>query len=330
MKVSNETKVGALTAIAIAVLILGFNYLKGKNITQRSDTIYAVFPSVGGINPATAVFINGLQVGRVSELEEKDKNLSGIVVTIHLTKDINIPNNSVAMIDKSLLGSASISIAMGNSGKYIADGDTLLVREVPDMVSQLKTSLDPALDNVNKTLISLDAVIQKLNSIIDPTVKNNLQSVIANLASSSQSLNTLLNTQTGALAKSLNHVESITGNLKNNNGKIDSTLNNLQRTTNKLADAKINEIIEDLRKTVAQLEATVAKANNPGSTIGALLNDRKLYDEIRQTNRSLTILLDDFKTHPKRYINVSVFGGKKDKSTPLSKPIYDSIPDKGN
>jgi phospholipid/cholesterol/gamma-HCH transport system substrate-binding protein len=329
MKVSNETKVGALTAIAITVLILGFNYLKGKNITERSNTIFAVFPSVEGVNPSTPVLINGYQVGRVSEMEAKDRSLSGIVVTIRLSRQYNIPDNSVATIDKSLLGTASIKIALGNSSKYMNDGDTVKASLQPDLISQVKTTLNPAVDNINKTLVSLDAVIQKLNSIVDPSVKNNLQATIANLATASESLTKLLNTQTGALAKSLNHVESITGNLEKNNGKIDSTISNLQKTTAGLSEAKFKETIDDLRKTLQQLETTIGKANNPNNSLGALLNDRKLYDEIRQTNRSLTTLLDDFKTHPKRYINVSVFG-KKDKSAPLSKPIYDSIPDKGN
>lgn len=133
----------------------------------------------------------------------------------------------------------------------------------------------------------------------------------------------MLNTQTGALAKSLDNVESITGNLKRSNGKIDSTLSNVEKATAQLAEAKIAATIDEMKKTLAQLESTIGKMNDPKGTIGALLNERKLYDEIRQTNRSLTILLDDLKTHPKRYVNVSVFG-KKDKSTPLSKPIYDS------
>ncbi len=328
MKVSNETKVGALTAIAITVLILGFNYLKGKNITERSNTIYAVFPSIDGLTASSTVFINGFQVGRVSDLEAKDENLSGIVVTIALKKSINIPNNSVATIEKSLLGTTSLKVILGNSSNYMNDGDTLAVGVTPDLVSEIKSTFNPAVDNINKTLVSLDAVIQKLNSIIDPTVKHNLQSVITNLNTASQSLANLLNNQTGALSKSLNHVEAITGSLEKNSGKIDSTLSNVQKTTAKLSEVKIVETVDALQKTLTQLEATIAKANSENSSIGALLNDRKLYDEIRQTNRSLTILLDDFKTHPKRYVNVSVFG-KKDKSPPLDKPIYDSSSTKG-
>src|SRR5688500_4227909 len=109
MKISNETKVGALTAIAITVLILGFNFLKGRNITERNDELYAVFQSVKGVGPANPVLINGLQVGKVASLQEKDKNLSGIIVTISLTKEVNIPDNSIATISSDLLGTTSRS-----------------------------------------------------------------------------------------------------------------------------------------------------------------------------------------------------------------------------
>lgn len=329
MKVSNETKVGALTAVSITLLILGFNFLKGKNITERSNTIYAVFPNVDGLAVSSPVYANGYQIGRVGDLEAKDKNLTGIIVTITLTKDINIPDNSFASSDKTLLGTTSVKITLGTSPKYINEGDTLQVQLSPDMLSSVKSTLTPAVDNINKTLIALEAVIQKLNSVIDPNTKNNIQSIVANLNTSSQRLMDLLNTQNGSLAKTLNHVESITGNLEKNNGKIDSSLSNVQKATKQLADADIAKTIETMKKTMGQLEQTIAKVNNPNGTIGALLNERKLYDELRQTNRSLTTLLDDLKTHPKRYVNVSVFG-KKDKSVPLTAPLFDSTGTKGN
>src|SRR5688500_1560162 len=125
MKISNETKVGALTAIAIVVLILGFNYLKGRDLTERDDEIHAVFPSVKGLAVSNAVFINGLQVGKVTQLRETDKNLTGIVVSMNLTKDINIPNNSVVSINSELLSSTSLDIHLGDANAYIKDGDTL-------------------------------------------------------------------------------------------------------------------------------------------------------------------------------------------------------------
>jgi phospholipid/cholesterol/gamma-HCH transport system substrate-binding protein len=328
MKISNETKIGALTAIAITVLILGFNFLKGRNIAERSDELYAVFKSVKGVGPANPVLINGLQVGKVASLKEKDKNLSGIIVTISLTKDINIPENSVAAINSDLLGTTSLEIILGDSPNFIKSGGTLQTVQTPGLLGEVKTALSPAIDNLNKTLASLDIFIQKLNTIIDPSIKGNIQGIIANLAVTSKSLESLLNNQTGALAKTLGNLESFTGNLEKNNGKIDSTLSNLERTTNKLSEAKIGEAIAKLENTLTNLDNAIAKMNSKDGTLGLLLNDRQLHDELHQTSRSLTILLDDFRMNPKRYVNISVFG-RKDKKGPLKTALYDSTSRQG-
>jgi phospholipid/cholesterol/gamma-HCH transport system substrate-binding protein len=328
MKISNETKVGALTSIAIAVLILGFNFLKGKNITERSDELYAVFKSVKGVGPANPVLINGLQVGKVASLKEKDKNLSGIIVTISLSKEVNIPDNSVAAINSDLLGTTSLEIILGDSPNFIKSGGTLQTVTNPGILGEVKTALSPAIDNLNKTLASLDIFIQKLNTIVDPNTKNNIQGIVANLTRTSKSLENLLNNQTGALAKTLGNLESFSGNLQKNNGKIDSTLTNLERTTNMLSKAGIDEAVTEMKNTLKKLDNTISKIDSKEGTLGMLLNDRQLYDELHQTSRSLTILLDDFRTHPKRYVNISVFG-KKDKKGPLTTALYDSTSKRG-
>ena len=323
MKISNETKIGALTAIAITILILGFNFLKGKSLSTSKNILYGVFPGVEGLQPSNAVYINGLQVGKVSDLVEKDKNLSGIIVTIRLSKDINIPDNSIAAIVSDLLGGSSIKITLGNSTTYLKSGDTILTSKTFGLVDRLQNSLDPTLNNLNKTLVSLEDLITRVSSIFDPAAKTNLQSLIANLTASSKELNQLLNSQSGMLAKSLNNVENFTGNLAQNNEKISSTLDNLQKTSANLAGAKIPETVASLQQTIDQLQATLGKFNNRDGTMGQLLNDRQLYDHLNQTVRSLNILLDDVRVHPKRYVNISVFG-RKDKSGPLTTPLYDS------
>jgi phospholipid/cholesterol/gamma-HCH transport system substrate-binding protein len=318
MKISNETKVGALTAVAITVLILGFNFLKGKS--ARGKEVYAVFPNVEKLVTSNPVFINGLQVGKVTNLQEKDKNLTGIVVTITLTKDLNIPRNSVATLSSELLSSTAVNIFLGNGNDYLKEGDTLRSERSLALTDRLQKSIDPAINNINKTLLSLDEVIQKLNTILDPNTRNNLQGIIANLAGSSYSLQQLLNTETGMLAKSINNLHSITAGFARNGPKIDSTFTNLQTATDKLSKAKIAEAIESLQHTMARLEAGIAKIDSKEGTVGLLLNDRQLYDEVRRTNRSLTILLDDLRMNPKRYINISLFG-PKDKKGPLKAPV---------
>jgi len=133
MKVSNETKVGALTAISITLLILGFNYLKGKNLLSKAKTeVYAVFQRVDGLTVSAPVTINGLPIGKIYEMQEKDRSLSGVVVTINLTKDIDIPKNSFASINKDLLGGATVSITLGDAKDFAKNGDTLSTLEVGD------------------------------------------------------------------------------------------------------------------------------------------------------------------------------------------------------
>jgi phospholipid/cholesterol/gamma-HCH transport system substrate-binding protein len=323
MKISNETKVGILAALAITLLILGFNFLKGKNLLERKNTIYAVFPRVDALSPSDPIKINGLQVGLVSDLEEKDENLSGVVVALNITKKINIPENSYAMIMSSPLGSSTLNIVLGTSEKYIQEGDTLVTRASGGIMEDLKGTLSPTVDKVNGTLKSLDSLVEQVGVVLDPKTKANLQAVIANLATASSSLTTLVNTQNGALAASLNNMSSFTGNLKRNNDSINHIIKNVDVMTQKFASLELEATLTKLQAAVDNLNVTLNKVNKGDGTLGLLMNDPKLYNNLNATTNSLNILLQDVRLHPKRYVNVSVFG-KKDKSGPLMEPLSDT------
>ena len=115
MKISNETKVGLLTIVALTLLIVGFNFLKGKNILSKEKHLYAVFSDLGSLKKSNEVKINGLPIGAVYTYTEIDKDLSGIIVTITLKRDVNIPENSIATIESELLGGSYIDIIKGDS-----------------------------------------------------------------------------------------------------------------------------------------------------------------------------------------------------------------------
>ena len=323
MKISNETKVGVLAAIAITLLILGFNFLKGKNLLQRKNTIYAVFPRVDALSPSDPIKINGLQVGLVSDLDEKDENLSGVIVALNLTKKINIPDNSYAMIISNPLGTSTLNIVLGTSTTFLEEGDTLSSRASGGIMEDLKGTLTPTVDRVNGTLKSLDSLVEQVGVILDPKTKANLQNVIANLATASSSLSTLVNTQNGALAASLNNMSSFTGNLKKNNDSINHIIKNVDIMTQKFASLDLEATLTKLQAAVDNLNVTLNKVNKGDGTLGLLMNDPKLYNNLNATTNSLNILLQDLRLHPKRYVNVSVFG-KKDKSGPLMEPLSDT------
>lgn len=330
MKISNETKVGSLTAISIALLILGFNFLKGKSLTAKTMRFYAVFGNIHGLANSNAVVINGKQVGTVYSTEG-GTDMRRIIVAITMNQAVNIPDSSVAMISPSLLGTTTLEIQLGNGTTYKKNGDTLLSLESGGMFEEALGKVNPVMKQVGSAVKSLDSVLLTVHSVFDPATKNNIRAVMDNLnrttaglVASSASLQALLNTQTGALAKSLENISSFTGGLKNNNEKIDQTLANLQASTAKFSQLEIEKTLRSLDLTVTELKNMMAKINSDKGTLGLLINDPKLYNNLNATSNKLNLLLDDFRVHPKRYVNISVFG-KKDKSGPLLTPLPDTV-----
>ena len=328
MKINNETKVGIITIVALAMLILGFNYLKGKDLFNTTKKIYAIFPKLGSLAKANEVKINGLTIGTVYDLEETDKNVSGIKVTISLTRNVNIPTNSVAYINASLVGlsAANITIERGDATTYLQDGDMLNTRIDEGLFGGLSAEVAPTLAKVRNSLDSLNRVFGNINTVFDAGAKSNLQQTIANLSMASNSLNKLLDPEKGALVSTLNNVSAITGNLKTNSDSIAIIVSNTKQFTGQLATLDLKKTMDSLQAAVVLLKATVNKISSKDGTLGALINDRTLYDQLVSTILSAEILIDDLRTHPKRYVNVSVFG-KKDKGGALTSPAKkDTVP----
>ena len=330
MKISNETKVGALTAIAITLLILGYNFIRGKTLFKTGHYIFAKYKDTKQIMVSNPVYVNGFQVGSVFEIENTDKNLSDILVTIKLKDYYMIPDNSLAVIRESMLGTPSIDIKLGSSKKGMLTGDTIATVSEPGMLGEVTSKIEPVADQLKQTLKSLDAVLKNINGVFDPATKNNLQSVIANmnattasLLGSSASIEKMLNEQSGSITQSLNNVNSFTKNLSANNEKLSKTMSNIEKTSAQFSEADIKGSVTQFKSAIEKLNSVLTKVDSKDGSLGKLLNDKTLYDNLNNSVHSANILLDDLRVHPKRYVNISVFG-KKDKSGPLMAPISDS------
>ena len=333
MKISNEAKVGLLAIVAIIVLVLGFNFLKGATLFSKSPVIYAKFKNLGALEKSNAVKIQGLPIGTVYNYNASDPEVTDIVVEIHLTKDVLIPKNSVAFIDGSPLGASFITIKKGSGNSYLASGDTISTDLSSGLLGDLKEQIAPTMTRVNATLDSLKLAIGNINSIFDPNTNSNLQLLIARMTLSAASLQKLLNAETGALAQTLNNMNAVTGNLARNNETINRSIRNVETVTTSLANARIQETMSSLEGTINEmkgaatgLRGSIEKINSPDGTLGALVNDRKLYDQLNRAALGLEILLDDVRVHPKRYVNISVFGGKTKTDALTSPTVKDTIP----
>jgi phospholipid/cholesterol/gamma-HCH transport system substrate-binding protein len=331
MKVSNETKVGALTVIAVTLIIIGFNVLRGKTMFKSGNFIYAKYSDTKGLIVSNPVFINGYQVGSVFDIENINDNLSEIAVTIRLNKAYKIPVNSIAAIQENPLGTNSISIVLGDAKDYFKNDDTIKTAPSASLLGDIMNTLSPLGEQTKNTINSLEKVLNNINKVLNDQNKENFSVMLANLTETTKNLNTsmaaiegMLKKQDGSIAQSFDNVNAFTKNLNGNNSKINSIIQNLDSTTQSLKQADLKNTIASLQTAVAELSTTLKKLNTGDGTAARLLNDGEMYKELKNTVSSLTTLLDDVRVHPKRYINVSVFG-KKDKSTPLSKPIADTV-----
>ncbi len=328
MKISNETKIGVMATIGVAMLIIGFKYLKGHGLFKKEKHIYAVYTDVQGLKQSNPVVINGLQIGRIENLDG-GKDMKKILVTVSLTKDINIPTNSLAVINPNLLGSPTMEIQLGDANTYLKSGDTLLTTLSGGAFDEALKLINPVLYEVKNAVKSLDSVLVTVTTVFDVRAKDNIKNILDNVnaatnsfAITSQSLQKLLNVQNGALAQSLENLNKFTANLNANNSNLDSILENTKAFSNSLSQINFQKTIDTLNIAINNFKAGSEKINSKEGSLGLLLNDKTLYNNLESTSDKLNVLLDDIRVHPKRYVNFSVFG-KKDKGDYLTAPLID-------
>jgi phospholipid/cholesterol/gamma-HCH transport system substrate-binding protein len=328
MKISNETKIGLMAIIGIAMLIIGFNYLKGNGVFKKERNIYAVYQDVQGLKKSNPVVINGLQIGRIENLDG-GKDMKRIIVTVSLNKDVNIPKNSLAIINPNLLGSPSLEIQLGNDKTYLKNGDTLLTTLSGGAFDEAMKLINPVLYEVRNAVQSLDSVLTTITGVFDTQTKNNIKSMLRNLnlatASflvTSESVQKLMDTQNGALAASLNNMKTFTSNLNSNNKSLDSIMESTKVFSRKLAAINLQQTLDTLNVAIDNFKAGSEKINSKDGSLGLLLNDKTLYNNLEATSNKINILLDDIRVHPKRYVSFSVFG-KKNKENYIKAPLID-------
>ena len=322
LKINNETKVGILTTVAIVLLILGFNILKGRSLFSNKKTIYAVYQQVNGLQPSNAVMVNGLAIGSVLSLEVMDKRAGRILVTLQINKDIEIPKNSVARISSDLLGTRKVEIDFGNTDDVLKNKDTIYAAVDGSITDALKEQLSPLVKKLETTLGAVDTLLITVNSVFDTTTKNNLRTAIAglngtmnNLSMATRSINGML-AEEGKISGTFDNFAAVSENLKNNNDKISNILTNFDKASGSFANGQLDTTINQLRYTMERLNNVVAKVSSTDGTLGMLVNDRKAYNNLQSSLSSLNKLLEDLRYNPWRYVHLSVFG-RKNKVVPI-------------
>lgn len=330
VKIPNEVKIGTMAIAAIGLLIMGFNFLKGRDLFKNGNFLYAKYPNAKGLMVSNGVFINGFKVGSVYDIASSGLDLKEMVVTIKLSSPYHIPTNSIASIKESALSAPSIEITLGNNDKFLTSGDTMLTGKLDGLLGSLTNKFAPIGDKLVATIDHLDSLLNNINSLLSDNNKASIAASLSNLSKATESLGRtatsmemLMDPKTGSLQQTMNNVNSFTKNLADNNPKINRMMGNIEKTTENFSKADIDGTVASLKSSLDKVNVLLDKMNNKDGTVGLLLNDKQLYNNLTNTVRSTNILIDDLKTNPKRYVNVSVFG-KKDKSVPLQAPLNET------
>ena len=315
MKLSKEFKVGLVAIATIAIFIWGFNYLKGLDIFKTYKTFYAIYPRVNGLMEANPVSIHGLNVGQVTRISFTPDMSGNIIVEFVVTTDLPLPKNSVANIYSSdLMGSKAIEIMIGDTNIYHDDGDTLMSEVEASLKDAVNQQIAPLKNKAEELIGSIDSAVVAIRGVFNrrtrENLKNSIESIritLKNLESATYNIDTLVISQKNRLATILDNVEAITTNLRENNENITQLINNFSTISDSLAKAQIPKTFDNINSTISDLAEVVEKVNTGQGTIGLLLNDDKLYNNLQQASNNLNALLEDLQQNPKKYVRFSLF-----------------------
>lgn len=294
---SKEFIIGISVIFAIAILIIGIEYLKGVNLFKPSNFYYAMYSDVAGLETAAPVTLNGYKVGQVRDIQYDYENPGHIKVLLALNKSLHLPEDTEASIGSNFLSGAFIELTLGKSKKMLEVGSNVRTSLKPDAISAIT---DEVMPKVNTILPRIDSLLYNLNLLVaDPALAASIgrfDGITNNLLATSAGLKTTMNGQVPLLLRNANrityHIDSLTSNL-----------NYFSRQLNELPLQSTMSNIEQITQNLTQFSAQL---NDAKSTLGKLTHDPELYNRLNQVAADVDSLIVDIKKNPKRYISIKL------------------------
>lgn len=299
MKLTKEIKIALVAIVGILVMYFGINFLKGMNLFSTNNAYYMTFDDIQGLGASTPIYADGYKVGTVDGMEYDYKENGPIKVKVDINKDLRIPQGSKAEIVKDLMGNLQVNLLLANNPRERVEPGGVIPGAVNGGMMDKAANLIPV---VEKMLPKLDSILTSVNVLLaDPALAaslHNVETITSNLTVSTRELNTLM--------AGLN--KQVPGMI----GKANGVLDNTNRLTANLASLDVQGTLNKVNQTLESAHQFTEKLNSNQGSLGLLMNDTKLYDNLTSTMGHADSLVIDLKAHPKRYVHFSVFG-RKDK-----------------
>ncbi len=335
MKIRREAKLALTALAAVFILIWGINFLKGSSLFESKSTFYGVYDSVEGLKVSSGVIYRGYQVGQVISIQFTGERFDRVLVKFSVDKGLELPSNTLAMIQSAdLMGSKVVALVPGDSHVFAVSGDTLRSQVERGLMEQVSQQMLPLKQKAERLLGSLDSVLLIVQGLFNEETKKNLSNsfgsidrTLRNLEGASGNLDTLIQGESARISSILQDVNSITGNLRNNNEEISNILGNVSAISDSLRQASLHQTLMSLDYILATTDSIMNKINRGEGTIGALLNDNDLYYNLNQVSENLNRLLVEFRYNPKRFINLSLidFSSGKNALEEYGVVIFESL-----
>jgi phospholipid/cholesterol/gamma-HCH transport system substrate-binding protein len=311
MKFNKEIRVGLLSIIALVLLYLGFNFLKGSDVFSSENEYTVVFSEVNGLQNSNAVTYKGVTVGRVMEMETDQAN-DRVKVTLAINKTIKLTDSTRALLaDDGLIGGKMIKLDVRPGGP---------IEEGSELIGDIELGLaDAAIEKITPALNDLDSLVVNLNRLVRQfqTTVPMLDGLLTSTTQTSQGVNAVLASNANSLKTVTTNAALLTNNLNTLTMDLDRQikpiLSNAATLTDSLSKLNIGNTVAQLNTTISSLQAILYDVNNGKGTLGKLTSDDSLYLNLDNTAASLDALLGDMKSNPRRYVHFSLFGGKDKK-----------------
>ncbi len=327
IKINKEVKVGATILVALVILIFGINFLKGRNFFESGYKLYGKYSSIEGLTIGSPVYFKGYKIGIIDDIE-LDKGGNDFLVTMFIQKKIEFPKNTIAQIySLDFMGSKGVRFLYGNSSVMLNDADTIQTGIAGDFASTVSSEVIPLKDKAERLIVKFDSLLTNVNIVMSKENKLNFNKALSDFSIMMQSVKEIsvsLNEKMkpgGTLDDSFNGVDSLVNMLNSHSEKLSSVIKNTDIFVNQLADSNLGGVIVSLDSAVSSMKEVLNNIEKGEGSVGALLKNQELYDNINNTVISADELLADLKANPKRYVNFSVFGSKYGKDI-LEEGVY--------
>lgn len=322
MKIRKEFIVGIFSAIGIVALILGFFYLKGQTFFGEKEEFYAVYDNADGFTEGSAIKLDGVQVGKVTSVELHPKIVGKTLIKFEITNElVKMPIGTVAEMKGDLLGTVSINLLYpdSTSGNYHVKNDTLKSGVAEDLTATINKKVDPLIGKVNELMVTADGAIETINGVFganegkfNETFEklNNSMTHFYSITKNVDSLTHVLNNSKYLITSTISNINSITGNLKESNQAITDLINNMNTVSGNLAKVDLQPTIDKTNQALTEVQLILDEIKNGDGTLTKLMQDSLLYDNVNEMIGTATMLVDNIMSHPNRYLQFSIFGGK--------------------